>query len=83
MAAWRASGRQPEELNLPDVPGIALGVYQAWRNLSESRPSGFGKAQVSYGEIDAWQRVNNVRLTPWELETLIEMDRAGLQASGE
>jgi hypothetical protein len=36
---------------------------------------------VGYVEIDAWQRVNNVRMTPWELETLIEMDRAALQSS--
>lgn len=29
-------------------------------------------------EIIAWQKAMNVRLTPWEVETLLHLDRAAL-----
>lgn len=48
-------------------------------DLHSSRPSGgFGASAIPMTEIIAWQKAMNVRLTPWEVETLLHLDRAAL-----
>ena len=33
---------------------------------------------ILLSEIDAWQRVFDITLTPWEVETILHIDRAAL-----
>lgn len=42
--------------------------------VGRSRQGGFGVTALSLQEIEAWQRLYGVRLTPWELDTIIELD---------
>jgi len=50
-------------------------LWQALTELSAARPQGMSSAgAVPFSEIEAWQRLNGVRFTPWELETLLAMD---------
>lgn len=44
-----------------------------------SRPvSGFGPAAIPLTEVMAWQKAMHVRLTPWEVETILHLDRTAL-----
>lgn len=51
----------------------------AFMDLHMSRPSGgFGAGAIPLSEVIAWQQAMNVRLTPWETETILHLDRAAL-----
>lgn len=38
------------------------------------RATGFGMSPLTLTDIDAWQRMMRVRLTGWELETILAID---------
>lgn len=40
-----------------------------------------GLMPISMTEIDAWQRVHEIRLTPWELEIIELFDGIALEVS--
>lgn len=40
-----------------------------------------GLMPISMIEIDAWQRVHGIRLTPWELDVIELFDSIALEAS--
>lgn len=35
-----------------------------------------GMAAITYQDLSAWQDISGVRLTPWEADTILEMDSA-------
>ena len=44
-----------------------------------ARPAGgMSVGAILLSEIDAWQRVFHIALTPWEVETILHIDRAAL-----
>lgn len=48
-------------------------------DLHASRPAGgFGPAAIPLTEVIAWQRAMHARLTPWEVETIMHLDRTAL-----
>jgi len=72
-----AAGRDVPELAL-DVPPAGAALWQAFVELSGARTPG---AAVHYSEIESWQRLHGVALTPWEVGTICAMDRAVLAAA--
>ena len=42
--------------------------------------NGWGPSELAYSEIEAWSRLNGLRLSPWEVETLRTIDDAFLGA---
>lgn len=71
----RAAGTGRVDERLFNVcPKGAESVWSAFGQIGRSRPSGFGVSPVSLVEIEAWQRLFGVTLTPWEIETIIEVD---------
>lgn len=40
-----------------------------------------GPLPITNTEIDAWQRVHGIRLTPWELDCIYLLDGLALEAS--
>ena len=42
--------------------------------------NGFGLDPITHAELAAWQYLHRVRLTPWEVDTVLQMDRAALVA---
>ena len=80
----RATGEDPPELQVPPVPPGAEALWQAFNELSGARvPGGMGIGPITLSEIAAWQDVFRVRLTPWEVETILAIDRAALTAVNE
>lgn len=83
MAHFKATGKKPPELDLPLIPPGTEGILQAFYDLHATRPSGLGPSAIPLSEIHAWQEVMAVRLTPWEIDTLLHLDRTALAAMSE
>lgn len=73
----RATGRRPPELCVPELPVLAAYVWDVFCELAAARGgNGYAANPVGWPDIAAWQQVSGARLTPWEAETLIHLDRA-------
>ena len=71
LAAARAG--HAVELLERRAPAGTSPLWDAFASLASARQNG---AAIPASEIDAWQRIHGVRLTPWEVDTLVAMDRA-------
>lgn len=81
-AAWVASGRMPDELDLPDIPDCAGELWRAFLALNASRGNtGFGPAPLAWRDLHDYAGCMGIAWTAWEAETLTEMDRAALVAA--
>ena len=81
VALQNATGKTPPELEIPPVPPGTEALLHAFEQLHAARPAGgFGIASIPLTEVIAWQTAMGVRLTPWEVETLLYLDRAALAA---
>ena len=50
-------------------------MWRIFRQLSAARGSGMmGPQALTFSDIDAWQRLYRLRLTPWEVDVLRELD---------
>lgn len=59
------------------VPYIYEYPATMWRDLHLRRGQGMnGPLRVSYEQIDTYQRIMRIELSPWEVETIIAMDDA-------
>lgn len=48
--------------------------------LHFARPEGgLGPSAIPISEVLAWQEAFHVQLTPWEIETILYLDRAALR----
>lgn len=84
LAYQAATGTTPPELELPPIPAGAEMLWRTFQELSGARmPGGFGAANLTLQDIAAWQSLMRVRLTPWEVETILAIDRAALAALNE
>ncbi len=64
----------------PPVPPAVRDLWHTYMQLAASRRTGMGMSPLALTDIEAWQRLNGVRLTPWELDTLIDLDAAAMAA---
>lgn len=81
--AAQATGR-PDPLLLRLLPGWAAALWAAFIDLAQARPQGMnGAGAIPLAEIEAWQRLHGVRLTPWEVGCITAMDRATLAAADQ
>lgn len=81
--AAQAAGRVDPQL-LRRVPRWAGPLWAAFGELAGSRPQGMsGSGAIPYAEIEAWQRLHGVRLTAWEVDTIVAMDHATLGVAAE
>ena len=78
LQAAMAAGAAPDERLARKPPRDGLALWEAFCELASVRPGGMGPGAVPLTEIEAWQRLHGVRLTSWELGTLLAMDRAAL-----
>lgn len=77
LAAQRASGITHPLLIDEQLPPGADDLFALTIELSESRPQGMGPAGgIPPSEIVAWQQLHNVRLSPWHITTMRDIDRA-------
>lgn len=78
--AYQNTGRADPLLDAEGVPTEMRPLWEAYLTLSATRRTGMGLSPLTLTDIEAWQRLHGVRLTPWELDTLIDIDAASLAA---
>lgn len=59
--------------SLKPLPPAIAPLWDLFAALSHTRALG---GAITYTELEGWQRAHGVRLTSWEVETLMAMDRA-------
>lgn len=75
-----ASGARDQRLS-STPPAACRALWQAYCALNSCRPASMGGLVcVPPSEIIAWQQLHGVQLNPWEVETLMAMDRAAVAA---
>jgi hypothetical protein len=77
LSAQSASGITPPMLIDEDLAPGGDELFELAIELTESRPQGMGPASgIPPSEIVAWQQLHGVRLSPWHVTTLRDIDRA-------
>lgn len=70
----------PEEL--ADAPAMPKSLEYLWAYFLEFHlvrgSNGFGPLPINFSEILAWSKLFKVKLDAWEINTLIQLDRAYL-----
>lgn len=82
QAAAVATGRVDAAL-LRQVPRAGAALWDAFCEIASGRQSGMGPQPVPSTEIESWQRLSGVQLSPWEVDTLRMMDRAAVAVLAE
>ena len=72
------TGRADEKLDADGVPAEVRPLWETYLTLSATRRTGMGLSPLALVDIEAWQRMNGIRFSPWELDTLIQLDAACL-----
>jgi hypothetical protein len=71
------TGVAPPELEVPPCPAELAHVVAWYYELAGGRATGgFGVSGLPYAEIDAWSRLMQVALTPFEVHVLRRIDQA-------
>lgn len=79
LAIEKSTGKTPTELEIPAIPTGCESLMSVFMDLHMSRPAGgFGPAAIPLTEVIAWQKAMSVRLTPWEVETILHLDRTAI-----
>lgn|GEM_PF-1414742 len=63
---------KPGEVIEPALPGDCAHVWQWFSDLLLTRQIGMGDNPITYSEIDAYCRLTDTRMEPWEARALIE-----------
>lgn len=62
--------------SMKPLPAAVADLWQAFVSLSGTRLAGEALQPITCTEIESWQRLQGVTLSPWEADTLLAMDRA-------
>lgn len=72
------------ELAVPEIPRGAEYLWKIFMRLHARRQStGMGPARISWGELADFQRLTGMRLAPWEVAILEQLDDLALKDRGE
>lgn len=70
-------------LDAPPIAESVRGLWEMFLQLSATRRSGMTAHPFTMVDIEAYCRMTGVRLTEWELETLIALDTVALNAAAK
>lgn len=77
MAAKRGFAPAIKELEGPYVPAYMEYIWGYFITLDRNRGEGMSGAQpITYEQIDAWNRLLDIQVKPYEVEALILLDLA-------
>ncbi len=83
LHAAAASGHVDDMLIVPPVPRECRAVWNAFTALSQHRRASMGAHALALSDVEAWCRLQGVRLTGWELDTITALDAASLRIAAE
>ena len=71
-------------MEVPPLPNGCEHLWQSFLQLNASRGSnGMGPAAIGPADLLAWQQLQGIALTPWEVGTLFALDACALKASDD
>jgi hypothetical protein len=76
IQAFKNTGKKPKDLEEVNPPAAFVYLWDWFWELDHSRDRSMTCAPLTYEETYFWQKLNEVKLFPWELEALRMMDRA-------
>jgi hypothetical protein len=78
----RRAGELVPELDVPDIPAGCQQIWIVFLQLNACRGStGMGPAAIGPCDLLAWQQLQRVEFTPWEIDMLMALDRVALQSA--
>lgn len=84
-AIQKMTGQPQKELKADaEMPVLAAPVWGWFVKLASKRGSnGFGPSPISYTEMEAFFRLNDIEASPWEVELICKFDDIALQQYAE
>jgi hypothetical protein len=80
----KVKGRMPPEMIPPEFPDVASHVWETFVQLHNGRTVGMGSPNpISWEAIQAWCNLTGIVLSPWEIETVKELDMLWLRISAK
>jgi hypothetical protein len=79
----RATGEAAPELRIAPLPSGCKLLWDTFLELHNARGGGMGPAPISWRDLHAWQEMRGVRLTPWEVDTVMAMDMEAMKTLNE
>lgn len=80
----KAMGRAPDALFGPQMPDVALHVWEAFLDLHKGRTYGMGGPNpLTHEGIVAWCNLTGIALSLWELEVIRELDMLWVRMMNE
>lgn len=77
-------GSEPvDDAQQPELPAEVAELWRAFLRLSGRRARGMDLHPITYEAIAIYQRLYRYEFSPWEIETLEELDGAWLLAAIE
>lgn len=70
----KRSAEREAELACPPFPDALSHVWSAFCRLSGRRTVGMAANPITWSDIDAFVRLSGVRLAPWEIRLIEELD---------
>lgn len=65
------------ELDLPELPLGSSELWTSYQSLAAHRsPGGMETGVLTWPDLQAWQTLMGITLTPWEADTLMSIERA-------
>ncbi|KRA42092.1 hypothetical protein [Devosia sp. Root635] len=87
MKRARTLERQAEleaELALPTFPEAVQYLWTTFvRIRRRNAGNGFGATPITWADLDAYSRLSGMRLLPWEIEIIEQLDDAYLTSTRE
>ncbi len=71
----------PEQLKPVEVPECVLHIWDWFAQMSPKRTNGMGVAPITSLEIEAWCRLHEVQITPFEVQALEAIDSTYVSSS--
>lgn len=71
---YESAGIPRDQWGLPDLPEAMYYLWDWFIKLHNQRQSGMGENPISWTEIDSFCRLMRVRLDPWEVEVILQLD---------
>jgi hypothetical protein len=76
----RQTGKRPAALDGPELPAWGRHIFAAWIDLHAGRGgNGMGPNPIAWADLAAWAALTGTEPSPFEVRTIMAIDRAWLE----
>lgn len=81
LAAWKATGERPPQLDTPQAPLGQRHLLAWFYDMACARQMGYSEpCSLSWVEMRAWAELQGLMLEPWQVQILRRLDQMWLAA---